>query len=242
MKRLCTLLVFASLLVATACSDDNPVRSSVNAVPDDGPFYPLAVGNSWEYFHTRTVRYATLDGSEFRPTQYSEATSVRKLLGTESRGGSQYVVEQETFTVTGSDPLELWRRYRQDEAGLFRANVAVNLPPEDAEDEAVEVIRLRYPLEVGNQWSLIEGNVGSTASIEDLETITVPAGTFDAYRILDHTVSMGPDDYARYWYGKNGLLRVDKYTEFTATDVTSGTTITVTIEEKQDLTAISLSN
>ena len=230
------------MLLVLACSDDDPVRAPQNVPPDDTSFsYPLAIGNTWEYAHTHTVRFLKPDGSEHLPPQFREATSTRELTGIETRGESEYVVEREVFTVVGSEgPVTSWRRYRQDEMGLHRADVSLGNPPADDDETADESVRLSYPLEVGKEWVPIAGDEAATATVEARESIVLPAGTLTAYRVAIRTSSMDPNDYKRYWYGRDGLLRVERHTEFGAVDVSTGIPMTVTIDEIQSLTSVSL--
>jgi hypothetical protein len=59
-----------------------------------------------------------------------EAQGVRTLVGTETVFDREYVVEyQIIFSESAPDTFEAWFRYRQDEWGLFAADVPSTQPP-----------------------------------------------------------------------------------------------------------------
>jgi hypothetical protein len=57
-------------------------------------------------------------------------------------------------------------------------------------DKPEEILIFKYPAEVGETW----GNVGSPTTYKGIETITVPAGTFDCYL---YYIDMGQGDYSK---------------------------------------------
>lgn len=69
---------------------------------------------------------------------------------------------------------------------------------------------LQFPLAVGNSWTV--ASVGSTtlvASVTENSSVTVPAGTFNCYRV-DYVASTGGDESTTisYWFGENaGIVK-----------------------------------
>lgn len=153
--RPATLLLTAIAMIgAAACSSDDPLDTplGVSAGYDDpqawrapssaeasqqpdrldrapGAFFPLALGNRWEYdrtFETQLEVEGTLE-----PPETFHSTITRELTQTEELAGRVYVVEERTEVEEG-ETSRLWIRYRQDRAGLYEADVAATLPPATA--------------------------------------------------------------------------------------------------------------
>lgn len=104
--------------------------SGLRAQPaaDDGLaanlFYPLQLGNHWRYNRTSTVVVLPTAGP---PVNYeSRGMRDRDLVCVEPRAGHSYIVER-TFAYTATHSWTWWVWYRQDEGGLYEADVAV--PP-----------------------------------------------------------------------------------------------------------------
>ena len=90
-----------------------------------GDFYPLSVGNLWQYSRAFSL------GDEVGPPYDIRSAVTRELIGTETLLDRSYVVEEER-TVQDTRPGELfrtWTRYRQDRAGLYYADVCGCDPP-----------------------------------------------------------------------------------------------------------------
>ena len=89
-----------------------------------GEFYPLAIGNSWTYSGESSI---SMGG--FEPCSIS-VTEKRSIVGIEELFDREYILEkQEIEESSRNDIVTYWYRYRQDRAGLYEADVAVNDPP-----------------------------------------------------------------------------------------------------------------
>lgn len=96
------------------------------SAPHPSPgFYPLVVGNSWHYSRIFTLDYHGLGSDTIRTS-----TDVVNL-GTESRSGRTYFVEEETSTQDSrpGEVFKSWSRFRQDQWGLYYPDVCLCEPP-----------------------------------------------------------------------------------------------------------------
>lgn len=69
-----------------------------------------------------------------------------------------------------------------------------------------ELQRLRYPLHKNQSWT-ISTNPDFTARVERHESLDLPAGKMSGWRVRLHNQFYQPNDYALFWYGKNGVLQ-----------------------------------
>lgn len=148
----------------------------------DNPFYPIAEGASWTYNSS--------DGSAY--TQ------------------SVVALDADSFTmrieVGGTEPMDI--KYLCDEEGVLSMASMESMLPEDVEMEIVSADGITYPndLSVGQTWSsetvmrtemTMEGiaatmtmTVTTDSRVESMESVTVPAGTFNALLLnADSTVT-----------------------------------------------------
>jgi hypothetical protein len=137
-----TLLFFAG---ACDISDRSPTRpeaeagyTAEQAQSSGGPaqneegragFFPLEIGNRWTYGgETSLVTELYETGAADSAVFHTEEDHV--LIGTETRSGREYVVEmQEQRDLATGKVTAYWIRYRQDQAGLYEADVSVIEPP-----------------------------------------------------------------------------------------------------------------
>jgi hypothetical protein len=142
------ILVPAALLLVAlvSCSRDIPVAPgassdtygsaralAASAVPS-GAFFPLTVGNRWHAVgvgHITSV--PTGGGPPFVELSFQDDIS-RELTGTETLLGRSYTLLTEAHVESGSfggdpNPFTYWIRYRQDQSGLYEADVDVTQPP-----------------------------------------------------------------------------------------------------------------
>jgi hypothetical protein len=63
---------------------------------------------------------------------------------------------------------------------------------------------LVFPLEVGKSWDIVTGTYSSKANIVAKENVTVPAGTFDCYKVKYSSYNGTVETYSyNYWFGNN---------------------------------------
>lgn len=191
-------------------------------------YFPLAVGNSWEY--------------QLAP---SGDTVVRKITGKTKLIGHQY------FILTTSSPEGLIEELLRATAGGIRryvkdinTDIIRNLKPyltqlfPGAEVKVItpplEVLYMPYPLEINQKWTIasMETFVKDKDQGEELkltsaisgqvvnkETVTVPAGDFEAFkleisissevRINGDVEKFPPEVIDRLWFAENvGLIQV----------------------------------
>jgi len=97
-----------------------------------GTFFPLAVGNAWEYSGDLTIRYSR-DGVQTQAFDYPYTVS-RRIIGTTHLDGKSYFVEENTqqdLPATAYNKAEWWLCKRQDATGLFSFAVLAGPPPLD---------------------------------------------------------------------------------------------------------------
>lgn len=205
-----TTATLALLLAAAAlggCSSPNPTGPP-DTPPNNG-FVPLETGNTWQSVVTQVTTTTYLDGTPSPPPTVLNLTAERSIIGVEEIAGQVYAVEELALS-DGAQTTFAWTRYRQDAAGLYSASVPTSQPPamptallieEPADGERT---RLRYPLESGTTWAV---TATERATVETIETLQLPAGNVDAYRIRVESAAGGPDDFVLLWYSGCGLVR-----------------------------------
>lgn len=92
-----------------------------------GGFYPLRLGNRWDYAVSYTMTLVTPEAPPLPAT--SSGTMHRELICTELIGGREYFVEQSLVVLDNVRALPQWIRYRQDGKGLFEADVSLGAAP-----------------------------------------------------------------------------------------------------------------
>jgi hypothetical protein len=236
------LVKFFVLLVALGgCTGSDPANVIDTSDADDG-FVPLAIGHSWTYDATRTLTITFLDGSTSPPPDVSTVSETRTMTQHESVFGRDYIVEERTF-ASPRGAVTLWRRLRQDADGLYAAAVPEDTPPEarvgGAPNPAVDedAVRLQYPLEAGAQWIVRSQPLVERAIVEGIETLSVPAGDMEAYRIRIENGTLGPNDSAHWWYGDCGLVRTRVRREIMAMDPGTGEASRIVTEIIEELVA-----
>ena len=110
----------------------------------------------------------------------------------------------------------------------------------DAEGTVAELQLLQYPLAVGAQWAR-NTPVNGMAMVEAKETIELPSGSHNAYRIRVSNDDLGPNDSIVYWYDECGLLAFERHTELRAIDAADPTNIIVVATDAcQELVDLSI--
>lgn len=81
-----------------------------------------------------------------------------------------------------------------------------------------EITRLRYPLHPGASWAIrVAPSYSST--VEAVESLDLPAGRFQSYRIRVDSGVFGPEESVRVWFGRSGLLAMRMHLVSTVTDL-----------------------
>lgn len=223
----------AACLVA-GCEDPAAPREET---PAPTPFYPLSLGDAWTYDRARTTQFLDPNGGgEIRPPIELQATAERELISTEDLAGATYTVERQFFFGDGTDTVMTWRRYRQDDSGLYRAAVSTTIPPGSVPplDSLIELAILQYPLAVAAQWSVSPGSA-AMRRVEGVDTLVVLGGKKIGVRIRVTAPTDGPDDVHLEWYGTDGLLRASDHLELFAIEIGTGELIHIVSNESTEL-------
>ena len=134
------LLVWLGGCSKSAPLDPNSKQSAIAGVGSDaatagfgtGAFYPLALGNSWEYEGSSRLVFVNPDGSPGGDPIETQLVESDRIIGTEVRNGVSYFVREEVLNES-PDPYTgqwiTWSRMRQDRSGLYAADVNSDEPP-----------------------------------------------------------------------------------------------------------------
>lgn len=77
-----------------------------------------------------------------------------------------------------------------------------------------EITRLRYPLAPKQRWVIRSDPLFSvSAVVEGGEALHLPAGLFPSVRIRLLSPQYGRNDVVRYWYGRDGFLKLQEHFE-----------------------------
>jgi hypothetical protein len=206
-------------------------------------FYPLAVGNRWDYRVRWRSTLVTDAGSQ--PRGSGEYSFRVEITGTTNLGRDYFVQE---VSGPGSDPLSRYTLMRKDRSGLYQyyqvvgylhdANAApgwLARAPGAHADRAIairgtapgnargadlgELTLLRFPLFVGARWTEDEAD-GYVLTVEGREPIQTPLGVMPAWRIRATSASFGPAYRVTLWFGSAGELRERFHNVTNAIDTT----------------------
>jgi hypothetical protein len=224
------LLAFVAGVVG--CTGDT---SGPGQAPVESGFYPLQIGNGWSYAYTSELRFFNADSGALLDEDGRVGTGDVTLDRTEQVGGTAYVVERTVAVEPGAAADTTWVRLRQDDTGLFRADLSNRVPPDSANAATApaELTRLRYPLAPGAQWVLLPGPPLVTATVESFDTLQTPGGTFTAYRVRIVRSDQGSNDSHLVWYGRCGMTRIARHSELVAVDAGTGDRIRIVTDETQ---------
>jgi hypothetical protein len=86
--------------------------------------------------------------------------------------------------------------------GRVVAAVGSDGPPEG------EITRLAYPLRQGSHWTIRSEPFLAEATVEGMQRVRTPAGSFWAWRIRIERPVMGPNDEVLVWWGRVGMVAI----------------------------------
>lgn len=125
-RALPLLLLAAGLsLAGSGCRE-----TGVGPSPFATGVVPLGLGDRWLYHETFTMQ-TVVDGDPSGAGTWSETGFEFRIIGSERIAGRDYAV-QERRSIPPDSYAPSWYRYRQDETGLYSADVAANTPPSGA--------------------------------------------------------------------------------------------------------------
>lgn len=140
------------------------------------------------------------------------------------------------LATTASVPREAWRAaVRQLMAKRSRVLTAV------AETGPAELTRLRYPLNIGQQWMIRDdAEFRVAARVESVELLNLPAGRLTGYRIRLTYPTRTPDLDVWQWYGNVGYLGMTVRAAVDVVDALGNVIGQAIYEERDVLDAYSL--
>lgn len=167
-------------------------------------------------------------------------------LGLRADAGGQPLASTVDFAALDAslagrpDGEALARAARQVVAKLDRMRWSLGaLPAATAGAEPNELTFLRYPLQVGAQWTVRESPFfGRIVTGQD--ELVLPVGRVRAWRIRLVSELYGPNDRAVFWYGRPGLVRTRVHAESEATDETGNVIGRVVADFEQELVRVRL--
>lgn len=191
-------------------------------------FYPLAVGNRWDY-RARWHRTLVTDAGS-QPSGSGEYSLSVEITGTDHLGDHDYFVQR----VSPGDPIAPPTLLRKDRTGMYQYYPVVGyLRGADAApgwlagslgshgDRAIvapgtalghaqgadpgEATLLRFPLFAGARWPEDEGS-GDVRTVEGREPVQTPLGAMPAWRIRATSAAL-PGYRVTLWYGSAGEVR-----------------------------------
>ncbi len=147
--------------------------------PGQGEFYPLAMGNSWTYRGERSMSIGDYE------SYYLSVQEMRSIIGTEELFGREYILEEQISILSGGifpeDTITYWLRHRQDRAGLYNADIAVNIPPGDEGSGAVSTYE---DLDSdSNQWNMLWQKIA--VQLESFDDETIERARIEHFKKID---------------------------------------------------------
>ena len=188
-KAVLTLFVVAAVWLALVlgCSLLKKGSSSSGGASSNGSkdYFPLRVGDSWKY------RSTTADGkqSEF---------SMKVLSEEKEAGNTLYLVE----TVSTFQPIHDW--YSKPSGWVLMHRQEYVKTGTKSEYEPTKQF-LKNPLTSGDSWQwkgkgMMGLEIDESNEVSGPESVSVPAGSFDAMKVMTKVVQGGAPVTKTYWY------------------------------------------
>jgi hypothetical protein len=191
-KPVITLLVVSALWLALVlgCSylkkgAMSPSSSSGGGSSASNDYFPLRVGDSWKY------RSTTADGKQ------SEFT-IKVLSEEKEAGNTLYLVE----TVSTFQPIHDW--YSKPAGWVLMHRQEYVKAGTRAEYQPTKQF-LKNPLTSGDSWQwkgkgMMGLEIDESNEVTGPETVSVPAGKFEAMKVMTKVVQGGAPVMKTYWY------------------------------------------
>lgn len=104
-----------------------------------------------------------------------------------------------------------------------------------------ELTRLHYPLHPKQEWVIREIPL-FTAEVLENDVLDLPAGRMKGHLVSISGSLFGPEDRAYFWYGKNGMLKMDLHVEETVVDIYGNPIGILIAKEKMTLEELDLAD
>ncbi len=198
-KAVMTLVVTSALWLALVLGCSYLKKGTTSPSPSGGEstgskdYFPLRVGDTWKY------RSTTADGkqSEF---------SIKVLNEEKENGNTLYVVE----TVSTFQPIHDW--YSKPSGWVLMHRQEYVKAGNKAEYDPTKQF-LKNPLTSGDSWhwkgkGMMGLEIDESNDVSGPETVSVPAGKFEAMEVMTKVVQGGAPVTKTYWYAPGvGLVK-----------------------------------
>jgi len=184
-RAMFAVLVFAGLgLIMAGCSS---LQSTSGGGGEN--YFPHAQGNTW--------RHPSTDGS----------SQVMTVEGTTSVGSITVQKFSSCYHSASGYTSTSEAYYKIDGSGVY-SHGSPNYP------SSVGIPFIVFPLDVGKTWDvIISGSTSAKATVVSKENVTVPAGTFDCYKVSYSSTYMNyvgstETNTSTVWFGNNaGIVK-----------------------------------
>ena len=219
---------------STADLEASRLRTPVTELESHGnaSFFPLTIGNRWQYAGENSKTIISTGGRDSKHGAWTRGTV---LTGTETINGREYVREEDALddpSAPTGGVVHTVRWLRQDRSGLYEVGVE---PP--GAPRFTEMRLLAYPLHTGATWVMTD-YPHTTATVERMEVLRTPAGSFPAWRIRVRNGGHLPEEEAFVWYGRAGYLGMKTHLDFGKPDPTGH--IEIIEDQGESLTSLEL--
>lgn len=222
------------LVEITGTADANGRRYFLQSESDPRVMAPIAASP----FYVRQDRTGLFELDLVQPLPYGAANAPR------ARGtlAAQLIASVDRMPAAAAN-AEAFHRAAEQLAQRVEAMrqpawrpVSVTLGPTPPPGE---IAMLRYPLYVGAAW-IVRDVPRFARRVTARERLEVPAGAMTSWRIAGLSDLYGPNDRVNFWYGADGLLRIQTHAESNAVDNSGNVIGTVATDIDQVLTNVEL--
>ena len=191
----------ACLFLLAGCLQPPPLHISNGTAADDSQPNPLGTGNTWEYeraYPNQTARETVVqEADNFETIRGIPTVHIATRITTSS---GAFVANENLWLRTSDGAAVLWNRTEQGQGGTFGKMQPFDPPclllpiPPKANDTYQEECHIR------------SGSFNATLFLGYIvnghETVTVPAGTFQAWNVTKLGAPHGPSGRISVWYSQ----------------------------------------
>ena len=197
-------MVGCAQTTATTTTTSTTTSTTTTVLVGGVEYFPNTNGYSWNYRHTSTdtthESVPTLTSNGFT-TIYGNTVQIWRS-------------ELSTPTLGTSSTYETYLKVTTGEVSMYGTSASPTSEP---------TVLLSFPLQIGSRWNLLSGYT-SEAIVTSFETISVPFGTFECFRVDLNVYGISP--ISSSWYARNvGMVKSVVYT------VSSGVIVSTATQE-----------
>jgi len=115
-------------------------------------------------------------------------------------------VSSETWTLNGTAELnnsKVAQKLLKDSTASYLLFESSSILEYDSLSDTHPYTLLSEPLSVGKKWYFDAGAVSSEAEVLSSGEVSVPAGTFDVYKVQITIMEVGATNYYTYWFSED---------------------------------------